>query len=136
MKTPLDNYNFAVSPIFNFIKDQAEEAVFLHYDIAKETLQLFRSEESYKNGDRYIRAIQYEGSNDYVKREPHVVSIRFKRANLPSELKQKLEDIKEFRRDKNTGPAINPQSESIAFKFERLSTEARETINNIIRVLK
>ncbi len=136
MNTPLDNYNFAVSPIFNFIKKEAEEAVFLYYDTAKETLQFFRSEESYKTGERYIGAIQYEGSNDYSKREPHIVSLRFKRTNLPIELKQQLEEIMEFRRDKNTGPAINPNAESIAFKFEQLSAEARQTINNIMCVLK
>ena len=74
--------------------------------------------------------------SDYLKREPHIVNFRFKRANLPSEIKLQLEEIKEFRRDKNTGPAINPEVESIAFKFERLSAEERKTINKIISVLK
>lgn len=136
MKTPLDKYHFEVSPIFHYIKEQAEGAVFFHYDNAKETLQFYRNEGSYKNGERYIGAIQYEGSNNYIKREPHLVSFRFKRANLPNELKLQLEEIKEFRRDKNTGPAINLKAESIAFKFEELSEEARQTIKNIIWVLK
>ncbi len=109
---------------------------YIQHDQAKETLQLFLNNESFTNGERYIGAIQYEGSNHYEKREPHMVSWRFKRENLPSELKQRLEAIGTFRRDKNTGPAINPDAESIAFKFEELNELAKETILKIGEVLR
>jgi len=136
MKTPLDNYRFEVTPIFDYIKGQVEIVVYLHYNQAKETMQLFLSEESFNQGDRYIGAIQYEGSNNYEEREPHLVSLRFKRSNLPEVLKNRLEEITEYRRDKNTGPAINPEAESIAFKFEVLNNEVKDTIEKIINVFR
>ena len=125
-----------MSHIFSYIKELAEAVVFLHCGTEKETLKFFMSKESYKKGDNYIGAIQYEGSNDYLNREPLIVSIQFKRANLPTELKHQLEKITDFRHDKNIGPAINPKAESIAFKFEHLNDEERQTITNIVGVLK
>lgn len=137
MKESLVEYTFKVTPIFDYIKEQAEQAgLHIHYDNGKETLQLFLNKESYKNKERYIGAIQYEGSNDYNNREPHLVSWRFKRSNISNELKQELESITSFRRDKNIGPGVNPSTESISFKFEFLNEAAKETIEKIVKVLR
>lgn len=132
---PLE-HSFMVTPIFNFVKEQVERVGgYIHHDNGKETLQIYLSKKSFDEGDRYIGAIQYEGSNDYNKKEPHLVSWRFKRENLPCDLKQELEVITPFRKDKNTGTAINLQAESIAFKFEDLNENAKKAIQEIAEVL-
>lgn len=138
MQSHLGQYSLKVTPLFDHIKKQAQQSgVYLYYNNSKETLQLFKSEESFNCGDKYIGAIQYEGSNDYAKREPHLVSFRFKRANLPHELKQALEGITSFRRDKNSGASVNLDAESIAFKFQSLAEEGVEkTIAEIVDVLR
>lgn len=135
-KSFLEN-SFKVTPIFDYIKEQAEQAgLHIHYDNGKETYQLFLNKESYKNKEKYIGAIQYEGSNNYKNREPHLVNWRFKRSNISNELKQELESITSYRRDKNIGPEINPYAESISFKFEFLNEASKETIEEIIKVLR
>lgn len=135
MRRPL-LYNFAVTSVFSYIRKQCEEVgLYVHYEESKETLQLFLNQYSYSSGEKYIGAIQYEGSNDYQVREPHIVSFRFKRINLPIELRGNLESLSSFRRDKNSGSAMNPKDESIAFKFEELNEESKEAISLIISTI-
>lgn len=137
MKEMLKEYSFNVTPIFNYIKEQAEQGgLHLHSDNSKQTVQLFLNKESFQNNEKYIGAIQYEGSNDFVKKEPHLVSWRFKRSNISNELRRDLEKITSLRRDKNMGPGVNPSAESISFKFESLNETTKETIANIMKVLK
>ncbi|WP_456276553.1 hypothetical protein [Bacillus sp. AK128] len=125
---------FNITPIFRYIQDRSLEAgLFLRYDEAKETIQLFLKEE---NEVKRIGAIQYEGSNDYENREPHIVGWRFERDLLLHELKQDLERITSYRRDKNTGPAVNPEAQSIAFKFEELDESMKEAVDRIVKVIK
>ena len=126
-----------VTPIFNYIQEQAELAgLYIHYEKAKETVQLFLNRQTFEKGEKYIGAIQYEGSNDYANKEPHLVSWRFKRSNLLPELKTDLEEITNFRKDKNIGPVINPEAESIAFKFEHLDKEVEKIVNRIVKILQ
>jgi len=138
MKDIFNKYSFKVTPVFNYIIEQTEQAGLHinHFNNAKQSLQLFRNKESYEKNELYIGAIQYEGSSNFEEKEPHLVSWRFKRANISSELKQELESITSFRRDKNTGPAVNPKAESIAFKFENLNEQARETMKDIVKILR
>lgn len=137
MKAPLGTLVFKITPVFHYIQGKAEQAgLHVHYEKAKETLQLFMNKESYVNGEKYIGAIQYEGSNNYGKREPHLVSWRFKRSNISVQLKQELELLTAFRKDKNTGPEINHEAESIAFKFEYLNEDAKKAIEEIVNVLQ
>jgi uncharacterized coiled-coil DUF342 family protein len=125
---------FNVTHIFRYLQDRSLEAgLFLHYDDAKETIQLFLKED---NDVKRIGAIQYEGSNDYEVKEPHIVSWRFERETLINELKEDLEQITSYRRDKNTGPAVNPEAQSIAFKLEELNDEAKITIDHIVKVFR
>lgn len=138
MKDSLLKYSFKITPVFDYIQEQADQAglYIIHNNDAKRSLQLFMNKESFETGEYYIGAIQYEGSKDYKKKEPNLVSWRFKRSNIPNGLKQKLELITSFRRDKNDGPAINPESESIAFKFSCLNEETKETMSEIANILK
>ena len=138
MNDELLKYSFKVTPVFDYIQEQAEQAglFIIHNHDAKRSLQLFMNKKSFENRDYYIGAIQYEGSKDYEKKEPNLVSWRFKRSNIPNELRQKLELITSFRRDKNDGPAVNPESESIAFKFSGLNEEAKKTMSEIVNTLK
>lgn len=137
MKELIEEYSFKVTPIFDYIKVQTEQAgLYIHYGKSKETLQFFLSKESFIKNEKYIGAIQYEGSNDYAKKEPHLVSWRFKRANISNELKQDLESILSFRRDKNIGPKVNSSTESISFKFEYWTESIKETIEEIGKSIK
>lgn len=83
----------------------------------------------------YLGALQYEGSNNFELKEPYIVNLRFKRAHLLQELKEALENITTFRKDKNDGPEINLSAESIAFKFKTLNPEVEETIDEIVDAL-
>ncbi|MCX8046569.1 MAG: hypothetical protein N3A70_06795 [Anoxybacillus gonensis] len=130
-------YSFAITPLFNFIvKKSTEAGLHVHCENTKQTLQLFMSDAFVKGGRKRVGAVQYEGCNNYAIKEPHIVSWRFYRALLPSELKEDLEKITSFRRDKNTGPRVNPQAQSIVFKFEALTDDAKEAIEQIASVLK
>lgn len=137
MINSVEGKNFKVTPLFRYIQRQAEAAgLHVHWANAKETLQIFENEESLRLGKRYIGAIQYEGSNKHLKKEPDKVSLRFKRSNLTDYLRANLEKVTTFRRDKNIGPAINTSAESIAFKFHRLEEDEEETIKEIFSVVE
>lgn len=137
MNFPVESYSFTVTPIFRHIRLSAEVAgAYLHQGNAKETLQFYSSEQAFQEGKPYWGAIQYEGSNDYEKKEPSRVSWRFKRANLPEELKQELEVIEAFRQDTNAGAPTDPNSESIAFKFDSFNLAAKATIKEIRNALE
>jgi hypothetical protein len=137
MNSPLERYAFQITPLFEYIQSQAKAAgLWIHWEKAKEALQLFENEESFRQKKRYFGAMQYEGSKDFAQKEPHTVSFRFKRSNLPAALRTDLEKITTFRRDKNQGPPLNPLSESIAFKFQQLGEQEKATIEEITCVLK
>ncbi|MGZ0087169.1 hypothetical protein ACWNXI_16805 [Caldibacillus thermoamylovorans] len=130
-------HRFAVSPIFHLLASKSMEAGLHVCDgHAKQTVQLFMNDAASEKGKKRIGAIQYEGSNDYAMKKPYIVSWRFERALLPDGLKQDLEAITAFRRDRNAGPSINPNAQSIAFKFEALTDAAKETIEAITAVLQ
>ncbi|WP_233204975.1 hypothetical protein [Geobacillus sp. WSUCF-018B] len=130
-------YRFATAPLFHFIASKSMEAGLHVCDgRGKQTVQLFMNDAASEKGKKRIGAIQYEGSNDYAMKEPYIVSWRFERALLPDGLKRDLEAITAFRRDRNVGPSINPNAQSIAFKFEALTDGAKETIEAITAVLK
>ena len=124
--------------MFDYIQGLVEKAglYVIHNNNAQRSLQFYKSKESYNNDERYLGAIQYEGSADYEKKEPNLVSWRFKRENIPDEFRQSLESITAFRRDRNNGPAVNPKSESIAFKFDSLGDGALETMDDIVNTIK
>ena len=137
MNFPIESYSFQITPIFRHIQLSVEVAgAYLHQGDTKETLQFYSSETAFRQGEPYFGAIQYEGSNDYDKKEPSLVSWRFKRANLPGELKQELEIIEAFRKDTNSGPPTDPEAESIAFKFDRFNLAAKATIKEIRNALE
>ncbi|WKA57303.1 hypothetical protein QWY16_12420 [Planococcus shenhongbingii] len=129
--------NFELAGLYEYIRSRLSAVgLWIHNENAKETLQFFKNEKSFLLRERYLGAIQYEGSADFSKKEPHTVSFRFKRSNLTDALKNDLEKIITFRCDKNKGPSINPLSESIAFKFKQLGENEKSTIDEIIRTLK
>lgn len=129
-------YSFEITPLFNFIANKSMEAGLLVYrDNTEQTVQLFMKDKITGEKKR-IGAIQYEGSKDYTKKEPYIINWRFERGLLTNELRQDLEAITSFRRDKNEGPPINPNAQSIAFKFRQLTDAEKETIEEIVAVLK
>ncbi|MFS0576614.1 hypothetical protein AB1K83_13330 [Sporosarcina sp. 179-K 3D1 HS] len=137
MNFPVESYSFAITPIFRHIRLSTEVAgAYLHQRDAKETLQFYSSEKAFQEGQPYWGAIQYEGSNDYGEKEPSLVSWRFKRANLPEELRQELEAIEAFRQDTNSGASMDPQAESIAFKFGKFDLAAKATMKEIRNALE
>ena len=128
-------YSFSITPLFQFIAERSEEAGLEVMDGGYEqTVQLF-----IKNpvtDVKRIGAIQYEGSNDFGKKEPDIVSWRFERNLIPVALKNDLEMITTFRKDKNNGPSVNPEAQSIVFKFQELTEETRSAVDTIVSVLK
>ncbi|RNB92523.1 hypothetical protein EDM56_02175 [Brevibacillus fluminis] len=83
-----------------------------------------------------IGAVQYEGSNDYSVKPPHTVNWRFYRDNLPDKWKERLEQIdNDFRKDKNSGPPINPKATSIAFKFIENDERSKQFILQLSNIL-
>ncbi|QDP99723.1 hypothetical protein FOH38_03670 [Lysinibacillus fusiformis] len=64
------------------------------------------------------------------------MSWRFKRSNISQELEQAPEEITAFRKDKESGPAINQTSESIAFKFQQINRIEKQVILQIADVLQ
>jgi len=44
--------------------------------------------------------------------------------------------ITTFRKDKNNGPSVNPEAQSIVFKFQELTEETRSAVDTIVSVLK
>lgn len=138
MKGDFFEYSFDITPVFEHIQSLVEKAglYVIHNNDAQRSLQFYKNKESYYNKERYLGAIQYEGSADYEKKEPNLVSWRFKRENIPVDFRQSLESITSFRRDKNKGPAVNPKSESIAFKFDSLGAGALETMDDIVNIIK
>ncbi|AZB44650.1 hypothetical protein CEF21_21460 [Bacillus sp. FJAT-42376] len=128
-KEKILNLSFVTKELFHYIYEQSSAFLFVTCSNAKETLQTLRSKEAFLNGEKYWGAIQYEQKGT-------LVSFRFKRQNIPSELRMNLEEIKEFRRDKNEGPEINPKAESIAFKFSELDSKSKPVIQEIIACLK
>ncbi|KSU89422.1 hypothetical protein ABEP17_04200 [Priestia flexa] len=137
VKHPLQHHFGEVTEIFHYIHDLCESAgLYIDWHGTTQTVQLYRNKESREAGDRYIGAIQYEGSNELQKRTPSTVSLRFRRSNLTSPFKYLLENITAFRKDTNKEPFVNAEAESIAFKFTALDEEAMETLRQIEDVLK
>ncbi|TYR80559.1 hypothetical protein FZC66_09285 [Priestia megaterium] len=137
MKHPLQHHFGEVTEIFHYIYEVCERSgIYIDWSGTTQTVQLYKSKESYLCGEKYIGAIQYEGSNQFQKRIPSLVSLHFRRANLSYIFRYLLENIKEFRKDTNKEPFINPDAESISFKFTSLSEEAVNVINKIEDVFK
>lgn len=137
MSNPV-NYDFGpISKVYALILKQSRESdLYVHWTGTWQTMQLYLNEESFNNKEKYIGAIQYEGSNNYKEKLPHIVSWRFKRVNLNAVLRDALEEITEFRMDKNKKPYINPSSESIAFKFTNFGSKEKLAIEKIGDVIK
>ncbi|PAK46836.1 hypothetical protein [Priestia megaterium] len=135
-KHPLHYHFGEVTELFHYIYEVCETAgIYIDWSGTAQTVQLYRSKESFLSGERYIGAIQYEGSNQFQKRWPSTVSLRFRRANLSFILKYCLEQIEDYRKDTNKEPFINPNAESIAFKFTSLTDETKQVISKIKEVL-
>jgi hypothetical protein len=68
MTNPL-NYNFGlITETFKEIHNQSISSnLFVHWNGTSQTLQLFLNKESYQDNQKYIGAIQYEGSNNLMK---------------------------------------------------------------------
>ncbi|WP_102345907.1 hypothetical protein [Bacillus sp. Marseille-P3661] len=137
MKNPLELNFGLVSEVFKYIHEQAlSSGLYVHLTGNYQTLQLFRDQRAFDGGEKYIGAIQFEGSNNFDVKPPSIVSLRFKRSNLSKNLLEELESITDYRKDKNSGPNINTSAESIAFKFESLDYKAKETIGRIGGIVK
>jgi hypothetical protein len=132
------NYDFGtLTRVYKMIHNQAVNAgLYIHWNGTSQTLQLFVYEASYNNKEKYIGAIQYEGSNHFAKKAPTIVSWRFKRANIHSYLIEALEEITDYMQDKNKGPNVDPSAESISFKFSSFNDEVEETILKIGKTIE
>ncbi|HWL22471.1 MAG TPA: hypothetical protein VNR38_01735 [Ureibacillus sp.] len=127
--------DFQITPLFQYILEKAREAgLYPHYAKGKQTIQLFLDHDLLEDRAIRVGAIQYEGSNSEQK-EPHLVNWRFERRLLPSDLRDALESITSFRKDTNAGPDINPNAQSIAFKFEELNEQTKNAIQDIVDVI-
>lgn len=72
-----------ISEIFKVIMGISTDlGFFLYSDEAKQTIQIYESKEAFEKKEKYLGAIQYEGSNDFEVKAPHIVSWRFKRLNI------------------------------------------------------
>lgn len=123
------NYDFGtLTRVYKMINNQAVTAgLYIHWNGTSQTLQLFLNEASYNYKEKYIGAIHYEGSNHFAKKAPTTVSWRFIRANIQSYLMEALEEITDYRQDKNIGPNFDPSAKSISFNFSSFNDEVEET---------
>jgi hypothetical protein len=134
---PLNDDFGCLTRVFKMIHNQAVTAgLYIHWNGTSQTLQLFHNEASYNNKEKYIGAIQYEGSNDFTKKAPTTVSWRFKRGNIQTYLREALEEITDYRQDKNIGPNVDPSAESISFKFSSFNDEVEETILKVGKTIE
>lgn len=74
-----------------------------------------------------VGAIQYEGSNDFEKKLPFILSLRFNRANVPEQWKVQLEkDDKRYRKILKT---------VITHKFKSFNEETKSYIDDLCSTL-
>ncbi|SOC43239.1 hypothetical protein [Ureibacillus acetophenoni] len=126
---------FQITPLFNYIREKAREAgLYPENAKNKESIQLFLDHELLEDRAIRVGAIQYEGINS-TQLEPNLVNWRFDRRLLPDDLRTELEAILAFRRDTNAGLNINLNAQSIAFKFEELTEQSKEAIEQIVGVI-
>ncbi len=137
-QTPTDLDFGNISLVFRNICDRMKNiGLYVHCqtnaDGSVKTWQTVQFYSGKSLSDKPLGAVQYEGSNDYAKKRPHIVNWRFYRNNLPTEWKSKLEQIdNEYRMDTNDGPRMNPEAQSIAFKFTVADERSDRFIDAII----
>lgn len=132
MAHPL-TYDFGeVSNLFKFIYEGTKRAgMYVGWKDTKQTVQLYFNEEDGEKSKNQIGAIKYEGSNDFTKRIPHSVSLRFITQNIPKKL---IRDLYSILGEKDI---INVEKEdAIIFKFNQDTPENRVKIKKILQVLR
>jgi len=94
-----------------------------------------RSEGTYQTKQIYldgttnpVGAIQYEGSNDFEKKLPTIVNLRFNRKNIPNQWKEWIE--KEDRQHRQILKIV------VTHKFEKFDNQTKNYIDDLCDSLK
>ncbi|GAE27773.1 hypothetical protein JCM9140_3932 [Halalkalibacter wakoensis JCM 9140] len=124
------HYDFGeVTTLFKFICRSMERAGFhIGWRNTKQTVQIYLRKEDGEKFENQIGAIQYEGSNDFDKKAPSTITLRFIIKNMPDMLVQELSSLLP---KQQADLLLNRQKDIVSFRFYQLDAETKQKMNRI-----